>query len=214
MRRAARSAPTARVEKCLAPQDDARGLRGRPDGRRLLPSRHALVAKKRDGGVERCLRRRGVCSVAVLRATTSRATSRGGPSLARPACGAADKTEGALGVIALVLERLIGEDGAEVDEQVWTALSDAVVPRVHDKVAGVRQAACLALRRHRRTTSPRRAWGELGERLVGEVRAAAARALDPSKKTVDCPGGGRDVNATVRSRLRRPETQSRAARCT
>ncbi|CAH0374798.1 unnamed protein product [Pelagomonas calceolata] len=164
-----------------------------------------LVAKKRDGGVERCLAFVArVCSGAVLAGDDQQGdVARRSLLWLAKACGAADKTARgrALEVIALVLERLIGEDGAEVDEQVWTALSDAVVPRVHDKVAGVRRAACLALRRLQEDNQP--ATHALGRALArdssAEVRAAAARALDPSKKTVGllldrC----RDVNATVR----------------
>ena len=164
-----------------------------------------LVAKKRDGGVERCLAFVArVCSGAVLTGDDQQGdVARRSLLWLAKACSAADKAARgrALEVIALILERLIGEDGAEVDEQVWTALSDAVVPRVHDKVTGVRRAACLALRRLQEDNQP--ATHALGRALArdssAEVRAAAARALDPSKKTVGllldrC----RDVNAAVR----------------
>ena len=83
-----------------------------------------------------------VCSMRCWRATTSRATSRGGRCSARPGLRrrGQDGKRGALWRSSrCVLERLIDETTApKVDEQVWTALSDAVVPRVHDKVAGVR----------------------------------------------------------------------------
>ena len=85
-----------------------------------------LVAKKRDGGVERCLAFVArVCSGAVLAGDDQQGdVARRSLLWLAKACGAADKTARgrALEVIALVLERLIGEDGAEVDEQVWTCL--------------------------------------------------------------------------------------------
>ena len=206
MWRAALSTAQRGVEKCLALIKTTPEVFADKRRRAASLSRHARASgQKRDGGVERCLAFVArVCSGAVLAGDDQQGdvARRSLLWLAR-ACGAADKTARgrALEVIALVLERLIGEDGAEVDEQVWTALSDAVVPRVHDKVAGVRRAACLALRRLQEDNQP--ATHALGRALArdssAEVRAAAARALDPSKKTVGllldrC----RDVNATVR----------------
>ena len=177
------------VEKCLAlikTTPEVFADAPTEDGGFFEHVTRVLVAKKRDGGVERCLAFVArVCSGAVLAGDDQQGdvARRSLLWLAR-ACGAADKTARgrALEVIALVLERLIGEDGAEVDEQVWTALSDAVVPRVHDKVAGVRRAACLALRRLQEDNQP--ATHALGRALArdssAEVRAAAARALDLS----------------------------------
>ena len=77
-----------------------------------------LVAKKRDGGVERCLAFVArVCSGAVLTGDDQQGdVARRSLLWLAKACSAADKTARgrALEVIALILERLIGEDGAEV----------------------------------------------------------------------------------------------------
>ena len=149
-----------------------------------------LVAKKRDARASSGASpsSRASAPARCWRATTSRATSRGGRCSGSPGLRrrGQDGKRARFGGHRARLWRLIGEDGAEVDEQVWTALSDAVVPRVHDKVAGVRRAACLALRRLQEDNQP--ATHALGRALArdssAEVRAAAARALDPSKKTV------------------------------
>ena len=167
-----------------------------------------LVAKKRDANVERCLTFVAhIASSAVVGGGSDDACAGFSTELLTwlaAATGAADKTARcrALELCALVLESVVNAEEATVDEGVWEALVAAVVPRASDKVAAVRKAACLALRRlqddnEAATAAVVRA---LESDASADVRAAAVGALDVSKRVLPsllekC----RDVDAKVRT---------------